>query len=130
METYRVDDVTLNVHKCNHCGKTATEAEAQAAIKNYLELMGQSTCCVCGKEIKIGSFEVEHGAISGDGVAWFAAPTDSRAPITIRIDRGTVSAAGSFHEQCARVGLPYLPEAFWKERERSMWPEIIPSVTK
>lgn len=125
MDTYRVNDMILNVHECAHCGKVAGEGEAQAAVRRYLELMGSVSCCVCGKEIIVIGFEIMHGVLEPDGACWLASPTDGTSPVTIRIARRAVSIAGSFHESCARTAMPYLSEDFWKENARkSIWPTI------
>lgn len=126
MKAFQVNDQVLNAYPCDHCAQDATEAEALAAVKRYLELMGLANCCVCNQAIKIPSFDIEHSSGAPEGTQWLAAPSQGANPITIRIDRGSVSTAAAFHEECGRGSMPFLSEEFWEEKDKNpMWPTAI-----
>lgn len=131
MHTFCVDDVVLNVYPCVHCGKDATEGEAQAAVARYRDLMGLASCCVCAQPILIPSYDIEHIMGDATSVGWFAYPTDGRSPVSLRIDRRRVSIGACLHEECARRAMPHLSEDFWKEMEWDpMWPDPWPSTVE
>lgn len=119
MQTYQVNDVMIECEPCDHCGARASEGDALAAVARHRELMGRSTCSVCGEEIRPMSWEVQHVVLEGKPV-WYASPKDRGAYVTIQSARRRVGVAGVLHETCARRVLPHLPLEVWTEIRESV----------